>query len=204
MKYCKPELSFSFLHHMSEANASYLEWNGKCFITKLLHLKRIHFYEARQSAYEAFCGGMPQNMKHRRCGMKQSLFRLHVFLPLIKAKKWRLEIFIFPRHSETLFELENSEFSCEIKFWKSLHFYSEKLRITSRVSSRLQPNWDNDSLNNLYFNIYQKIWIQEISIQIIDNKIELNMKSATIRKKASAKIFCMVGQIWHYYCCISR
>ena len=47
---------FSFLHHMSEANASYLEWNGKCFITKLLHLKRLHFYEARLSAYEAFCG----------------------------------------------------------------------------------------------------------------------------------------------------
>ena len=81
---------------------------------------------------------------------------------------------------------------------------SEKLRITSRVSSRLQPNWDNDSLNNLYFNIYQKIWIQEMSMQIIDNKIELNMKSATIRKKASAKIFCMAGQIWHYYCCISK
>ena len=32
---------FSFLYHMSEANASYLEWNGKCFITKLLHLKRL-------------------------------------------------------------------------------------------------------------------------------------------------------------------
>ena len=26
---------------MSEANASYLEWNEKCFITKLLHLKRL-------------------------------------------------------------------------------------------------------------------------------------------------------------------
>ena len=32
---------FSFSHHMSEANASYLEWNGKCFITKLLRLKRL-------------------------------------------------------------------------------------------------------------------------------------------------------------------
>ena len=25
---------FSFLHHISEANASYLEWNGKCFIAE--------------------------------------------------------------------------------------------------------------------------------------------------------------------------
>ena len=121
-----------------------------------------------------------------------------------KHKKMAAGIFIATSHSELLFEAKNSEFRCEIKFWKSLHFYSEKLRITSRVSSRLQPNWDNDSLNNLYFNIYQKIWIQEISMQIIGNKIELNMKSATIRKKASAKIFCMAGQIWHYYCCISK
>ena len=30
---------------------------------------------------------LPQNMKHRRCGMKQSLFRLHVFCLEIKAKK---------------------------------------------------------------------------------------------------------------------
>ena len=34
---------------------------------------------------------MPQNMKHRRCGMKQSLFRLHFFCLEIKAKKWRRE-----------------------------------------------------------------------------------------------------------------
>ena len=30
---------------------------------------------------------LPQNMKHRRCGMKQSLFRLHIFFALKKAKK---------------------------------------------------------------------------------------------------------------------
>ena len=35
---------------------------------------------------------LPQNMKHRRCGMKQSLFRLHVF--------------IVTRHSEMHFELK--------------------------------------------------------------------------------------------------
>ena len=39
------------------------------------------------------------------------------------------EIFIFTRHSELLFKAKNSEFRCEIKFRKSLHFYSEKLRI---------------------------------------------------------------------------
>ena len=32
---------------------------------------------------------LPQNMKHRRCGMKQSLFRLYVFLPLAKKSKHR-------------------------------------------------------------------------------------------------------------------
>jgi hypothetical protein len=32
------------------------------------------------------------------------------------AKKWRLEKFIFPRHSERLFEEETSEFGSEIKF----------------------------------------------------------------------------------------
>ena len=30
---------------------------------------------------------LPQNMKHRRCGMKQSLFRLHVFFALNQGKK---------------------------------------------------------------------------------------------------------------------
>ena len=30
---------------------------------------------------------LPQNMKHRRCGMKQSLFRLQVFLPGNQGKK---------------------------------------------------------------------------------------------------------------------
>ena len=33
-----------------------------------------------------------------------------------EQKKWRLENFIFPRHSEPLFEAKNSEFRCEIKF----------------------------------------------------------------------------------------
>ena len=30
---------------------------------------------------------LPQNMKHRRCGMKQSLFRLHVFFALKSRQK---------------------------------------------------------------------------------------------------------------------
>ena len=143
-------------------------------------------------------------MKHRFAAVWSEAFSGFMFFCLNFGKKNGGSLFFATHHSETHFELKTSEFRCEMKFWKSLHFYSEKLRITSRVSSILQPNWDNDSLNNLYFNIYQKIWIQEISMQIIDNKIELNMKSATIRKKASAKIFCMAWQIWHYYCCISR
>ena len=53
-------------------------------------LKRIHFYEAASRRMKHFAA-MPQNMKHRRCGMKQSLFRLHVFCLEIKAKKWRRE-----------------------------------------------------------------------------------------------------------------
>ena len=39
--------------------------------------------------------------------------------------------FFATRHSEPHFEDENSEFRCEIKFWKTLHFYSEKLRMCS-------------------------------------------------------------------------
>ncbi|MBR7131189.1 MAG: hypothetical protein IKC82_04285, partial [Lentisphaeria bacterium] len=31
----------------------------------------------------------PQNMKHRRCGMKQILFRLHIFCLESRQKKWR-------------------------------------------------------------------------------------------------------------------
>ena len=38
--------------------------------------------------------------------------------------------FYLRRHSETHFELKNSEFRGEINFWKSLHFPSEKLRIS--------------------------------------------------------------------------
>jgi hypothetical protein len=67
-------------------------------------------------AYEAFCGGVPQNMKHRRCGMKQSLFRLHVFYLESRQKKMAAGFFISTRHSERLFELKTSEFRCEIKF----------------------------------------------------------------------------------------
>ena len=51
MKYCKPELSF-FIFTSYE--------RSECFIfgvkRKMLHLKGLHFYEARLSAYEAFCG----------------------------------------------------------------------------------------------------------------------------------------------------
>ena len=57
MKYCKPELSF-FIFTSYERSECFIlrSETEQCFITKLLHLKRLHFYEARLSAYEAFCG----------------------------------------------------------------------------------------------------------------------------------------------------
>ena len=65
-------------------------------------------------------------MKHACRRMKRSLDRLHVFLPWNQGKKNGGENFIVSHHSETHFELKNSEFRREINFWKSLHFYSEK------------------------------------------------------------------------------
>ena len=94
---------FSFLHHMSEANASYLEWDGKCFITKLLHLKRLHFYEARLSAYEAFCGKAAKYeaplMRYEAKPFQASCF----FCLESRQKKWRREWDSNPR----LFSLWN-------------------------------------------------------------------------------------------------
>ena len=122
---------FSFSHHTErKRSASYLEWNGKCFITKLLHLKRLHFYEARPSAYEAALRAMK-----RTFGAWSEAFSGFMFFCLeIKAKKWRLEIFISTRHSETHFEAKNSEYTVKIKEkWQKRQksfifsiFYSQK------------------------------------------------------------------------------
>ena len=69
--------------------------------------------------YEAFCGDAAKYEAHLAMheaalrAMKQSLtasFR-HFF-----CKKMAAGFFIFPRHSERLFELKNSEFRCEMKF----------------------------------------------------------------------------------------
>ena len=87
----KRSLGFTFLHHMSEANASYLEWNGKCFITKLLHLKRLHFYEARLSAYEAFCG-VAAKYEAPQMRYEAKPFQASCFFTLkSRQKKWRKE-----------------------------------------------------------------------------------------------------------------
>ena len=53
-------------------------------------------------------------------------------------KKWRLAFLSSPAILKRIFELKNSEFSCEIKFWKSLHFCSEKLRICYQET---KENW---------------------------------------------------------------
>ena len=54
---------------------------------------------------------LPQNMKHRRCGMKQSLFRLHIFCLEIKAKKWRLEFFSSPTILKGILNLKTQNFA---------------------------------------------------------------------------------------------
>ena len=53
----------------------------------MLHLKRIHFYEARQSAYEAFCGIAAKYEAALRA-MKRSLFRLHSAIFAKKMLLW--------------------------------------------------------------------------------------------------------------------
>ena len=70
--------------------------------------------------------------KNAFLGLPSFSFRLS----RIFAKKTAAGNFIFPRHSEWRFDLKNSEFRCEIKFWKSLHFQSEKLRMCSKKNKR--------------------------------------------------------------------
>ena len=88
MKYCKPKLSF-FIFTSYE--------RSECFIfgvkRKMLHNEVASSEKAGPDwVKHAFrrmkhFAALPQNMKHRRCGMKQSLFRLHIFCLEIKAKK---------------------------------------------------------------------------------------------------------------------
>ena len=61
------------------------------------------------------------------------------FLTVRFKRKMAAENFIIPCHSETHFELKNSEFCCEMKFWKSLHSYKEKLRI--RTKNKKYLHW---------------------------------------------------------------
>ncbi len=93
MKYCKPELSF-FIFTSYE--------RSECFIfgvkRKMFHNEVASSEKAGLDWVKHACrrmkhfAALPQNMKHRRCGMKQSLFRLHVFFALkSRQKKWRRE-----------------------------------------------------------------------------------------------------------------
>ena len=93
MKYCKPKLSF-FIFTSYE--------RSECFMfgvkRKMLHNEVASSEKAGPDwVKHAFrrmkhFAALPQNMKHLRCGMKQSLFRLHVFLPWNQGKKkWRKE-----------------------------------------------------------------------------------------------------------------
>lgn len=49
-------------------------------------------------------------------GASQDVVIKNCFIRAFFWGGWRLEKFIFPRHSERIFELKNSEFSCEMKF----------------------------------------------------------------------------------------
>ena len=63
--------------------------------------------------------------------------------------------FNVPRHSELFFEAKNSEFCCEIKFWKSLHFYSlmkyiERYRCWCNFATKwfFWTSWEFSKINN--------------------------------------------------------
>ena len=80
----------------------------------MLHLKRLHFYEARLSAYEAFCG-VAAKYEAPQMRYEAKPFQASYFFALNKAKKMAAGFFIFPRHSKAHFELKTLEFCCEMK-----------------------------------------------------------------------------------------
>ena len=91
---------FSFLHHMSEANASYLEWNGKCFIAEWNGLPRRNEMKTGAASssgvfYEAFCGDAAKYEAHLAMheaalrAMKQSLTASFAIFCQFGQKKWR-------------------------------------------------------------------------------------------------------------------
>ena len=68
----------------------------------------------------------------QRSGMWQKAAKKPLWSPFMKktsqnfCQTWKnsQRFFIFPRHSEPHFELKISEFRCEMKSWKPLHFWS--------------------------------------------------------------------------------
>ena len=101
---------FSFLHHMSEANASYLEWNGKCFIAEwngAASSSGVFYeafcgsaakYETQLALHEAALRAMKQSLtasfRHFFCHSKMLLWDcLHFIqaIPHFCKKKWRRE-----------------------------------------------------------------------------------------------------------------
>ena len=137
MKYCKPELSF-FIFTSYE--------RSECFIFGVKR-KMLH-NEVASSEKASFLWSTPVGvwsiLRHCRKiwstadAVWSKAFSGFMFFCLVsRQKKWRLEIFIFPRHSELHFEAKTSEFCCEMKFWKSLHFSSEKLRMYSNGKRKL-------------------------------------------------------------------
>ena len=126
----KTALFFTLLYHMSEANASYLEWNGKCFITKLLHLKRLHFYEARLSAYEAFCG-IAAKYEAPQMRYEARPFQASCFFALKSRQKNGGSLSFVPLVIWMAFWGEKLRIFLWNEILKIAHFYKEKLRIHS-------------------------------------------------------------------------
>ena len=75
--------------------------------------EKASFYEARLSAYEAFYGIAA---KYEAPQMRYEAKPDGFIPPFFWGKKMAADFFISTRHSELHFELENSEFGCEMNF----------------------------------------------------------------------------------------
>ena len=92
--------------------------------------------------------------------------KTYVFVRHFLGKKMAAGNFISTRHSEPHFEAETSEFRCEMKFWKSLHCCSEKLRMSlcffifkRQIHASCNSRcfcifWRNDRMTQLFFQLF--------------------------------------------------
>ena len=95
-------------------------FKGDCLLY-LVKMSRLHFitpWQGKKTAFlseeRLFAQKREETFRLRSTGC--AVTSADSFRHFFGKKKWRLEIFIFPRHSERIFEAETSEFRCEIKF----------------------------------------------------------------------------------------